>query len=281
MISQKAQLALLYEVSASPKPGLVDRFNSGAHKDMDFYTFMASSAALGSYFEICAAEGMKFEGGHPRKLFQALRDIGRQAEKTMFEATGGVNTHRGLIFSLGMICAAASNYMKEKRTGEADIEAICQKVSMMAEGLCLRELEGMKKVEGLTCGERLYRKYGFKGIRGEVESGFLTVRNYALPPLQQLKSVGACSMNDRYVQTLLHLMAVNEDTNIAARFDAEKLEYVRRYARAVLNAGGMLTSRGVEMVYKMDRKFIRENISPGGSADLLAVAIMLDLLSEG
>lgn len=280
MISQKAQLALLYEVSASPKPGLVDRFNSGAHKDMDFFTFMASSAALGPYFSICAAEGMKLPGRRPQELFRALRDIGRQAEKIMFEATGGINTHKGLIFSLGMICAAATNCMKENRTGKVDIEAICQKVSIMTEGLCLRELDGMRKAEGLSNGERLYKQYGFRGIRGEVESGFLTVRRYALPVLQQMKSIGNYTRNDRYVQTLLHLMAVNEDTNIAARVDSEKLEYVRRYARDVLDAGGMFSSQGVELVYEMDRRFTEENISPGGSADLLAVTIMLDLLSE-
>ena len=280
IISRKAQQALLYEVSASPKPGLVDRFGPGAHKDMDFFTFMASSAALGPYYHMCAKVGAKFSGGHPWKLFQALRDIGVRAERTMFEVTGGVNTHKGLIFSLGIICAAASACMKEKGTGKADIEDVCWKVTMMTEGLCDRELADMKKTEGLTYGERLYREYGFKGIRGEVESGFITVRRHALPALQQAKALKSFSMNDCYVQTLLHLMAVNEDTNIAARFDAEKLEYVRRYAREVLSAGGMFTPEGIGMVYEMDRKFSVENISPGGSADLLAVTIMFDLLSE-
>ncbi len=280
-ISRRAQQALLYEVSASPKPGLVDRFNPGAHKDMDFFTFMASSAALGPYFYMCAKVGAKFSGGHPGKLFQALRDIGVQAEKTMFEATGGINTHKGLIFSLGLICAAASACMKENGTGKADIEDICGKVAMMTEGLCHRELADMKKTENLTYGERLYREYGFKGIRGEVESGFATVRRHALPALRQAKALKSFSMNDCYVQTLLHLMAVNEDTNIAARFDASKLEYVRRYAGDVLRAGGMFTPEGIGRVYEMDRKFSMENISPGGSADLLAVTIMFDLLSEG
>src|SRR4051812_47765287 len=105
-ISQKALLSLLYEVSASPKPGLVDRYNQGAHKDMDFFTFMASSAALSNYFNDCVAEGVKYSGQNPQELFFSLRSLGVDAEKSMFEATDNVNTHKGLIFSLGIICAA-------------------------------------------------------------------------------------------------------------------------------------------------------------------------------
>jgi len=279
-IARRAQQALLYEVSASPKPGLVDRFGPGAHKDMDFFTFMASSAALGPYFQTCAFEGQEFSGDDPRRLFQSLRVVGARAETAMFEATGGVNTHKGLVFSLGIICAAAAGCMKKSNTGKADIEDICAMAAMMTEGLCNRELAGMKKEEGLTYGERLYRQYGFKGIRGEVESGFITVRRHALPALQKAKAQNTLSLNDCYLQTLLQLMAVNEDTNIAARFDAGKLQYVRQYAQKVLDAGGMFTRLGGEMLHEMDTKFTMENISPGGSADLLAVTIMFDLLTE-
>ncbi|OGO77041.1 MAG: triphosphoribosyl-dephospho-CoA synthase CitG [Clostridiales bacterium GWB2_37_7] len=280
IISQKALLALLYEVSASPKPGLVDRFNQGAHKDMDFFTFMASSASLVYYFNSCAAEGMKYAGQSSEELFQALRGIGIEAEKAMFEATGGVNTHKGLIFSLGIICAAASCCMKENEVQNVDTDTLCAKISLMTKGLCLRELASMNKAEGFTYGEKLYNKYGFKGIRGEVESGFSTVRSCALPVLKELKAMGKYHMNDIYVQTLLHLVAVNEDTNIAARHDKETLKYVQQYASRVLEAGGMLSARGAQLVFEMDRDFIERNISPGGSADLLAVSIMFDLLSE-
>lgn len=279
-IAKYALQALLYEVSASPKPGLVDRFNRGAHKDMDFFTFMASSASLVFYYFNCAEAGIKYAGGRPEELFKALRGIGIKAEKAMYEATGGVNTHKGLVFSLGIICAAASCCIEENKAECVDTDVICTKVSLMTKGLCLQELAAMSKVEGLTYGERLYKKYGLKGIREEVESGFPTVRNCSLPVLKQLNSMKTYHMNDIYVQTLLHLMAVNDDTNIAARHDMEMLEYVRQYARYVLDAGGMLSPQGAEMVYEMDREFIKRNISPGGSADLLAVTAMFDLLSE-
>lgn len=279
-ISQKALLALLYEVSASPKPGLVDRFNQGAHKDMDFFTFMASSAALSNYFNDCVAEGVEYSGRIPQELFNALRSHGMKAEKAMFEATNNVNTHKGLIFSLGIICAAASCCMMESENKIVDTETICTKVSLMTQGLCLRELTFLNKSESLTYGEKLYQKYGLKGIRGEVESGFQTVRNYSLPELRKLKSLGTLHQNDILIQTLLHLMAVNEDSNIVARHDLETLEFVHLYAGRVLDSGGVFTQEGMQMVNEMDREFIRKNISPGGSADLLAVTIMFDLLSK-
>ena len=279
-IAQKALLALLYEVSASPKPGLVDRFNQGSHRDMDFFTFMASSASLANYFFNCVEEGMKYSGQNPEELFDALRGIGIDAEKAMFEATEGVNTHKGLIFSLGIICAAASCCIEENEDESVDTDALCAKVSLMTQGLCLRELAFMNKSGGLTHGEKLYQKYGLKGIRGEVESGFPTVRNCSLPVLKKLKTEKTFHINDILVQTLLHLMEVNEDTNIVARHDMETLEFVQHYARRVLDSGGMLTTQGVQRVCEMDREFIRRNISPGGSADLLAVTVMLDLLSE-
>lgn len=280
-IPQKALRALLYEVSASPKPGLVDRFNQGAHTDMDFFTFIDSSSALSNYFSYCVVEGVKYSGKNPEELFQALRGLGINAEKVMFEATDGVNTHKGLIFSLGVICAAASCSMMESESKNVDIEIICEKVSLMTKGLCLRELTFLNKSEGLTYGEKLFLKYGLRGIRGEVESGFATVRNYSLPVIRKLKSLKSFHINDILVQVLLHLMAVNEDTNIVARHDLKTLEYVQRYAQQVLDLGDMLTPKGMEMVFEMDKEFIGRNISPGGSADLLAVTVMLDLLLEG
>ena len=278
-ISQKALLSLLYEVSASPKPGLVDRFNAGAHKDMDFFTFMESSAALSNYFNKCVGEGAKYSGGNPQELFNALRIIGIEAEKAMFEATNNVNTHKGLIFSLGIICAAVSCCMMESERKNVDTETICTKVSQMTQGLCMRELTYLNKTEGLTYGEKLYQNYGLKGIRGEVENGFPTVRNYALPVLTELKSLKTLAWNDILVQTLLHLMAVNEDTNIVARHDLKTLEFVQHYSLRILDSGGMLRKDGVQMINEMDKEFIERNIRPGGSADLLAVTVMFDLLS--
>ncbi|MDD2498770.1 MAG: triphosphoribosyl-dephospho-CoA synthase CitG [Desulfitobacteriaceae bacterium] len=279
-VGRCAVTALLYEVSASPKPGLVDRFNQGAHQDMDFFSYMASSAALSSYFIKCTFQGAEFSGDKPEKLFESLRPLGIEAESAMFRATEGANTQKGLIFSLGIICAASAWCLNEKKDYRLEAKEICKKVSRMTEGLCSRELYSMDKMEGFTHGESQYKKYGFRGIRGEVEDGFPTVRSYSLPVLGQLKSMKLYRLNDILVQTLLHLMAVNEDTNIAARHDMETLSYVREYASKALKAGGMFTPEGINIVCEMDKDFIKRNISPGGSADLLAITIMFELLND-
>jgi len=245
---------------------------------MDFFTFMASSAAISSFFYHCARKGAEFKGDNPVKLFESLRPVGMDAEKAMFAATGGVNTHKGLIFSLGIISAAAALCFVEKERTRLDIEELCGKVSEMTQGLCRRELDCIEKKE-LTHGEAVYLKYGARGIRGEVEDGFPTVRFCSLPLYKKLVSKNTYSLNDVLVETLLHIMSTNEDTNILSRHDMPTLDYVKKYASEAIAAGGMLTQKGKEIVYKMDSDFIQRNISPGGSADLLAVTIMLDLLT--
>lgn len=277
-ISQYALQSLLYEVSASPKPGLVDRFNSGAHQDMDFFTFMASSASLAYYFHYCVNMGVRFAWQNPKELFQSLRKPGMEAERDMFQATNHVNTQKGLIFSLGIICAAAASCMLEEKNTTAQV--ICQKVRSMTDGLCEKELVFLNKKGNLTNGEKLYKKYGITGIRGEVEKGFPTVCQFGLPVFQELKKTNRYHVNDILVQTLLHLMANNIDTNIVARHDLDTLTYVQQYAHKTLEVGGILTEKGRNMVFEMDRVFIQKNISPGGSADLLAVTFMLDALEQ-
>lgn len=282
-IRYNAVTSLLYEVSATPKPGLVDRLNQGAHSDMNFFSFMASSTALSPYFYKCAEKGAEFSESRSNKpdlLFENLRPLGLAAENTMYQATGGANTHTGLIFSIGIICAAAAVCRLKDNGREADPDGICRYVSLMTQGICTRELGSLDKKKNLSHGETIYMKYGARGIREEVEYGFPTVRNYALPVFESLKAKGCCSFNDMLVQTLLHIMAVNEDTNVLARQDWDALEYVRNFARKALDTGGILTPEGRKIVCDMDKDFIEKNISPGGAADLLAVTIMLESLGE-
>ncbi len=278
-VSKLATKSLLYEVSAGPKPGLVDRFNSGAHKDMDFFTFLDSSISLIDYFYKCTMAGIEFKEDDYRLLLKKIRPIGIDAERSMFEATKGVNTHKGLVFSLGIICAASGYlYKANEKVYQASLD-ICNLVKLIGKDLT-KELDEVGDKETLTYGERLYLKYGVKGIRGEVESGFETVLKYSLPVLSDLikKQI---HINDILVQTLLHLMAKSEDSNVLGRHDMKTLDFVKEKAIAALNHGGYLTPHGKVFVYEMDKYFIDKNISPGGSADLLAVTIMLYMLEHG
>lgn len=279
-INELAIKALLYEVSTTPKPGLVDRNNSGAHYDMDFFTFMDSVASLGTIFSQCAQKGVNFTGKFKNELLKELRPIGIRGEEKMFAATGGINTHKGLIFSLGVISAAAGLLFQKKKNNLFTADEVCEEVKLIAQGIAQGELANLRNKTALTHGERNFTRYGVKGIRGEVESGFETVRRAGLPVLKALLSARKESINDILVQVLLHLMKETEDSNIIARHDMATLEYVKASAGEVLALGGMFTPEGRRRIHEMDQNFIVRHISPGGSADLLAVTLMMHFLEN-
>lgn len=277
-IASLAQRAILYEVSTTPKPGLVDRDNPGAHRDMDFFTFMASSSVLYKGFYDCTLEGLNFHGDDSTKLLDRVRQPGIQCEKRMFEATNGVNTHKGIIFSLGILCAVVGNLYRKSETLEFTIEEICEEVKKVAKELTFNDFKGVKDKKELTHGERLYIKYGYKGIRGEVESGFSSVRKSALGVLRNWNSDKKLTVNDLFLEILLNLMAYSEDTNVVIRGGIESLVYVKEISKAFLEAGGMKQPNAKEKLEEINKSFIDRNISPGGSADLLAVSLFFGML---
>lgn len=281
MIREAAQKSILYEAAATPKPGLVDRNNSGAHKDMDFFTFMASTAALSDVFAECAEEGLLYPSLDFTGLLQRIRPIGMEAEQRMFQATGGVNTHKGLIFSLGIVCAAAGSIFRKSQNPNIPRLEISRRVKEMTAGLSERELKGLSEKKMLTTGERLYIKYGLKGIRGQAESGFDAVLKAPITILTEMIDKKLLPINDILVHVLMYLMSDVEDTNVVGRHDLSTLRYVQGCAQKALTLGGMLTKKGKDYIYLMDNDFIQKGISPGGSADLLAVTVMMYLLESG
>lgn len=272
--------AMLYEVACTPAPGLVDRDNAGAHRDMDFYTFMASSAALSLVLARCAEAGCRHEG-ELSALMPVLRAIGIEGEQTMLAATAGVNTHKGLLFSLGIVVAAAG-WVKSNRRAEATIKVVLDVVATMVDGIVERELGyiGNKSLSQMTAGERLYQIYGITGIRGEMEQGLPSVQQHSLPALRQALSAGL-SINDSLVQTLLVLTTVVDDTTVMNRHNPEKMRHwAKPRVEAVLAEGGMYVGAGAKTVAALDKEFIEHNVSPGGAADLLAVTWFLHRLDS-
>lgn len=270
-IASLGMRAILYEVSATPKPGLVDRSNAGAHCDMDFYTFMASAAALSQGLHKIADFAGKWRTDSLRALFDSIRPIGMEMEESMFEATAGVNTHKGMIFNMGVLVAAASYYTSINHGKKPDAEALSETVSMMTRDLSTEELgQGRRR----TAGEKLYLRYGTKGIRGEVESGYETVISSAVRVYRNMK----LEPNALCLQMLLALMRTCEDSNVLARHDMNTLRQVQNLAGTFIDAGGMQQQDAIEQLKRLDDLFIERNISPGGSADLLAVSIFMALL---
>lgn len=270
--------AMLYEVTCTPSPGLVDRFNAGAHRDMDFYTFMASSAALSNALARCAQAGSGHAGPLP-ELLPVLRVIGREGDAAMLLSTGGVNTQKGLLFLLGIVAAVAGYLYPSSRSLTS--ETIAATAAELVTGIVERELGGCtgKDREQLTAGERLYQDYGVTGIRGELEAGLPVVINKALPALRAALAA-KLPLNDCLLQTLLVLMTAVEDTTVMNRHNPDTMRvWVRQEVSSVLAAGGLYTQEGRQLTAALDALFIMHNISPGGAADLLAVTWFLHKIS--
>lgn len=271
--------SLLYEVSATPKPGLVDRNNNGAHNDMDFFTFIDSSSVLGEAFYGCTMAGIKHQG-NSETLLKTIRPIGIRGEERMFAITKDINTHKGLIFSLGIISAVIGYLYSRNPNRVWCANDICEQVRHMTKGLVERELTGKSFNKPSTYGEKLYVKYGVAGIRGEVASGFETVMSYGLPLLKELMESQIGSFNDRLVQVLLHLMVHTEDSNILGRHNLEMLQKVQTRSKRIIELGGIFSPEGIEAIKEFDQWCIEHWVSPGGSADLLAVTIMLYFIEK-
>lgn len=261
--------AILYEVSVTPKPGLVDRINSGAHNDMDFYTFMSSVSSISSGFYAIADASDIFDG-EPKDLLAIIRPIGIDMEKNMFHHTNGINTHKGIIFSLGILVAATVHVLKVQ---SYTLKAVMDYVRDMT-----RELVGeLDKNDVNSHGEKNYRQYGTLGIRGEVSSGFETVVNHGLRRLYQNTSL---NRNDRLIEVLFSLMSYCDDSNIISRHSPDILAEIKTLSNGFLENGGMNQENAYSIVNEIDQQFIDRNISPGGSADLLAVTIYLGFLEN-
>lgn len=250
-IGRLALRSLLYEVSISPKPGLVDRFDSGAHSDMDFYSYLDSALSLQPYFAHCARLGADIDLAADA-LLTALRPLGLEAEQAMLQATGGVNTHRGLIFSLGILSAAAGRLGPD--CAAADLCALAGQIAAPS----------LQDAPGDSHGQQANRRYGVPGVRGEAALGFPS----ALAVLPLLNSDP--SPDRAGLRALLALMVRVQDTNVLYRAGEEGLRFMQQGARALLDTeipAGYLTDFCRQMT---DRR-----ISPGGCADLLAVAFFL------
>lgn len=275
-IGKCAYRALLEEVYTTPKPGLVDLYSTGAHRDMDVRTFEKSAEALYPWFVRMAAQGMLWQGT-PEELFAAVRSTGMEAEKAMYRATGGVNTHKGLIFTLGILSGAAglSGRGKGDHFSLADIRRLQQE---MTGRVLAEELEVIGKRAARSHGEENLQKYGASGIRGEALMGYPSVFDLALPVMKQGISRG-CDWNLVKLQTLLVLMSRTQDSNILSRTGPEELKKVQKEMEAFLETGGAYGRNGISRLKELDAAYSLRNVSAGGCADLLAAAIFLQLLA--
>ena len=269
-IGNKAVYALICEVYATPKPGLVDRNNTGSHTDMDLRMFVASAEALFPYFTVCARIGMETKHRSPTETFGLLRAEGLAAEPVMYAQTNGANTHKGAIFTMGLLCGAAG------RTGSHEPERLLAEVRAMTAGLCDRDFAGVHVENAVTAGQKLYVQYGITGVRGQAEAGYPALLHVGLPVLEQGLADGL-DLNDAGCAALLHLLCAVTDTNIIARSDMDTAKAMTDKIAAILLETPYPDKAVIEA---LDGEFIEKNLSPGGAADLLAATYFLYFLKQ-
>ena len=266
--------ALLYEVATTPKPGLVDCANNGSHRDMDLFTFFDSASALWPYFASCTRTGRQTAALKAPETFRALRPAGRKAEADMLAATKGVNTHKGAIFSMGILCAALGR-LPRNRWQEPD--AILAECRAMTEGLTASDFAGLTRENASTVGQKLYLEYQISGVRGQMEAGLPAVREAGLPALRAGLAQGL-SLNDAGCGALLALMTATVDTCLVARSSLPIQQETCARVRKLLEETPFPDR---EALQALDQAFTEQNLSPGGSADLLAVCYLLYFLETG
>lgn len=267
---------LLYEVSTTPKPGLVDRNNSGSHRDMNFFTFLDSSASLIPWFREFFCLGWDHSSESYRQIFERLRYAGQRAETAMFSATGGINTHKGLVFASAILCGALGKVhaRRELPLPFTDVLQECRRL-----GKCsLADLHHPPNVQPPlpTNGERIFTAYGIRGARGEAAAGFPSAVQIGLPALRKWLSAGF-SLNDSAAMALLTLISEVDDTNMVHRGGPELAKKRKEQAKILLSA--VTKENFKETLYTLDHQYMTENLSPGGCADLLAVSLMFHFLS--
>ena len=270
-IRQLCSRALLYEVCTAPKPGLVDRCGNGSHRDMDIYTFIDSTLALEDYFGKCFIKGRQGCFDPPQEVFRSIRPLGRLAEQRMYDATGGVNTHKGAIFSLGMVSAALG---MTKSCSWRRPEAVLSLCSDMAKGIVAKELESLNEGSLLTAGQRLYLRYGITGIRGQAEAGFSAVISTGLPVLAEGLKRGY-SLERSGCAALLWIMTAAADTNLISRGGMDAYKQLQKKLRSLLKRSAYPSFLQLKA---LDKYFMERNLSPGGSADLLALTYLFYFL---
>ena len=270
-IGRAATVALYEELALAPKPGLVSFVDNGSHDDMDAQTFMRSLFALRRYFVAIAALGERHAS------LRELEAAGIEAEGRVLAATGGVNTQRGAVFTLGLVCAAAGALASNTaaRPLAEQIPALLRATLLSHWGDALEQRRHRKS--GLP-GGLAARRHGLRGASDEAALGLPTLFEIAVPALSGARRRGL-SATQAGIETLFTVMSTLDDCNLAHRGGLAGLRYAQAAARRWLEAGGAPADVGFEHARAIHRDFVSRRLSPGGSADLLSAACLVERIS--
>lgn len=266
-IARLAVRSLYVELALYPKPGLVSFIDNGSHTDMDATTFLRSLFALRHYFrDICQA-------GIDQAPFETLKRLGIKAEQRMLQATGGINTHRGAIFCLGLLCAAAGR-------------AHSLRGALTAHALQAHLLTGWGQDLGahsaatgaLSHGRAAAVAHGASGAREEGALGLPSVFQVGVVALRRTLATRR-DMHLARIDALFLLMTHISDTNVVHRGGPSGAQLVRTLARGFIDAGGTASPDWHEHALRIHRSLVARRLSPGGAADLLAASCFVHALT--
>ena len=283
IIAQLATQALQAELDTTPKPGLVDKDNNGAHRDMDYALMQRSIDTLHPYFVKLALLGCT----DALPTHTSIRDIGIEAERAMLSATNGVNTHKGALFSMGLAVVAAAHeerkiaaneeqILKERNGGEDVLVSLQTTIKALA--ACFPDTNGThgSKAKLLSKGAT-----AIKGALDNAREGYEMLFAEWLPfYIERRKARDAHTLH----KTLLRIMCDLDDTNVIYRTDLATAEEVKQEARALLdNFSKAHTAEDKEKriaaellaLKDMDKRYTARNISPGGAADMLSLTVFI------
>jgi triphosphoribosyl-dephospho-CoA synthase len=268
LIAREASRALSRELAAWPKPGLVSPIDNGSHRDMDAAMLQASIDVLHPFFAELARAGRKDVGMNP------LRAIGLRAETAMLAATGGVNTHRGAIFGLGLLCAAAGE------VAEISTEGVAVSPVRLGDVVMRRWAAEIRRgpIPLFSHGAAALRRYGAGGARTEAAGGFRSVYEVGWPALRQGRSLQPDDPDAGPVQACFALIATVCDTNLLHRGGADGMRYAAEAATSFLSRGGVAGADWRARAAAVHAAFVTRRLSPGGCADLLATTLFVDAL---
>ena len=264
-LSKAAVACLVEEAELTPKPALVDRQGNGAHHDLDLDRLLCSAHSLQEGLADIARTAWDEE---PQRLREKIGQIGRDMEQHMLAATDGSNAHRGAIWALGLLVAAA---VQDRSRSAARIAATAAALARLPDQFAPRPLSN---------GEQVRSRYGATGARGEAQAAFPHASRIGLPMLRAVRDRGVPE-NCARLDALMAIMASLDDTCLLHRGGLAALEAAKVGARAVLAAGGTAAPAGIECLHRLHGELMARWASPGGSADLLAVTLFLDRLEGG
>ena len=266
-LARAATQCLIDEARLSPKPGLVDSRGNGAHHDLTLSLMETSAHSLTPTFQNLAQQS--WQRPADIALRQTIGRLGREGEQMMMAATGGVNTHRGAIWALGLLVSAVAML-----GGSGSAQAITATAAQLA------ALPDDAAPKVFSKGLRATHRYRVPGAREEAQQAFPHVIKLALPQLRRSRCLGASEAQAR-IDALMAIMTSLSDTCVLSRAGMDGLQAMQNGARAVLQAGGTVCAAGQQALARLDAQMLRLNASPGGAADLLAATLFLDRIATG